>query len=578
MKKRIIILTLIVSLLMSFANPSISEAKKKIKLNTTRLTLYVGQSKRLKVKNTKKKIKWVSTNKKIASVKKGKVFGRAKGKVTIKVIVSNKTLKCKVVVKRKISKKPVTIPTIKPVTTPTIKPITTLRPTPEPTSTTHIHNWTDGSITKEPTCTEDGILLSFCTECGEKKQSTLEAFGHKYINYVSNGDCSCESDGTKTAYCENGCGKSDTVIDEGSATGHIPDDFVIENKTEYTAEKNGSEEHVCYCKNCNIELSREKVVTEKSVINSLKDYSWSDLSSISKEIGDANCEEEAIKVAQKYHLIAPDGVLTGNETKTVTLTNGQIAEVQILGFSHDTKADGSGVAGISFIFKDCIAKRKIESGSLGWDKTNIYSWLNTTLFDYLPTELQNVIIPVNKETNNTGWTTDINAVTITSDKLWMLSCAELCGKWNNYSEMKLTNPRIYLSEHYGYDECENADAIVCAEGRQYQLFSDNQINDGMTMNKVWVESNPIEGIDEGYWKYEYESTKQSFIIKKYDGAECTWLLRTPGPLQENSYSYYFTVSPKRSLYLGNIGAGWADSEPPATENMKYKGIAPCFSI
>ena len=98
------------------------------------------------------------------------------------MIVSNKTLKCKVVVKRKISKKTVTIPTkkpvitptIKPVETPTIKPITTLRPTPGPTSTTHIHNWTDGSITKEPTCTEDGILLSFCTECGEKNRVLLK--------------------------------------------------------------------------------------------------------------------------------------------------------------------------------------------------------------------------------------------------------------------------------------------------------------------------------------------------------------------------------------------------------------------
>lgn len=56
MKKRIITIILIVSLLMSFTNPSISEAKKKIKLNTTRLTLYVGQSKSIKVKNTKKKL------------------------------------------------------------------------------------------------------------------------------------------------------------------------------------------------------------------------------------------------------------------------------------------------------------------------------------------------------------------------------------------------------------------------------------------------------------------------------------------------------------------------------------------
>lgn len=44
----------------------------------------IGKTVTLKVKNNKKKVKWISSNKKIATVsKRGKVKGKKAGKVTI---------------------------------------------------------------------------------------------------------------------------------------------------------------------------------------------------------------------------------------------------------------------------------------------------------------------------------------------------------------------------------------------------------------------------------------------------------------------------------------------------------------
>ncbi len=79
-------------------------AKKKIKLNKTKATLYVGKTLTLKVKNTKKKVKWTSSKKTVASVsQKGKVKAKKKGKATVTAKIKGKKLKCKITVKEKIT-------------------------------------------------------------------------------------------------------------------------------------------------------------------------------------------------------------------------------------------------------------------------------------------------------------------------------------------------------------------------------------------------------------------------------------------------------------------------------------------
>lgn len=71
---------------------------KPLTLNKTKATLYPGQSVSLKL-DTKSKIKWSSSNKKIASVSsKGKVSAKQTGKATITATVGKKKYKCSITV------------------------------------------------------------------------------------------------------------------------------------------------------------------------------------------------------------------------------------------------------------------------------------------------------------------------------------------------------------------------------------------------------------------------------------------------------------------------------------------------
>ncbi len=71
------------------------------KLNYTKKSVVVGKTVQLKVKNTKKKVTWSSSNKSVASVsKKGLVTAKKAGKTTIKAKVGKKTLKCQITVKK----------------------------------------------------------------------------------------------------------------------------------------------------------------------------------------------------------------------------------------------------------------------------------------------------------------------------------------------------------------------------------------------------------------------------------------------------------------------------------------------
>lgn len=70
------------------------------KINRTKATITVGNTVRLKIFNTKNKVKWSTSNKKVATVTaNGVVKGKKAGTVTIKARVKGKTYKCKVTVK-----------------------------------------------------------------------------------------------------------------------------------------------------------------------------------------------------------------------------------------------------------------------------------------------------------------------------------------------------------------------------------------------------------------------------------------------------------------------------------------------
>ena len=128
------LLALIFAVVLSFSMlPTTNiNAASKVKLSKTKTTIYVGKTVTLKLKNNKKKVKWTTSNKKIATVsKKGKVKGKKAGKVTITAKVRKKKYKCKITVKKKQTPKPTIKPTEQPTTKPTETPTT--KPVEQPT-------------------------------------------------------------------------------------------------------------------------------------------------------------------------------------------------------------------------------------------------------------------------------------------------------------------------------------------------------------------------------------------------------------------------------------------------------------
>ncbi len=100
-RMKLVAFTLVAALVLSQLCPVSADAAKKVSLNRKKVTLYIGKSFQLKVRGTKKKVQWKTSNKKIATVsRKGKVKAKKKGTAKITAKVAGKKLVCKVTVKK----------------------------------------------------------------------------------------------------------------------------------------------------------------------------------------------------------------------------------------------------------------------------------------------------------------------------------------------------------------------------------------------------------------------------------------------------------------------------------------------
>lgn len=180
MNKKHIVLCLVMLLLVNLLLPTTNvqaKAKKQPTLNKSKITLSVGKSYQLKVKNNKKKVRWSSSNKKIAKVtKSGKVKAIKKGtcKITVKT-TKGKKLSCKVTVKQPVRKK---------VQSTTQKPSTT-EATTEKKKTNNKATKTTESSTKKNTSTTEKTN----TEANNKTEkpttpSKPSKHTHSYTKYI----------------------------------------------------------------------------------------------------------------------------------------------------------------------------------------------------------------------------------------------------------------------------------------------------------------------------------------------------------------------------------------------------------
>jgi len=233
-----------------------------------------------------------------------------------------------------------------------------------------------------------------------------------------------------------------------------------------------------------------------SVKASVDAYSWSELSVISSEISNASTDDEARSIAMGYNILNASGKLVGSQTKKVTLSDGTVTQVMVAGIRQDDTSEGK--AGISFVFCGAPVAHAMNANASndgGWEKSDMRSWLNGEFASLLPSDLTQVVKAADKKTNSIASTTP-GSVSKTTDKLWLLSLAEVGG---SISANSLPAGSVFPADTYS------------AEGAQYQVFADMGVS-GSTDNSELVRTFAGKG-GNGIVAY---------------GEACPWWLRSLG--------------------------------------------------
>ena len=147
--------------------------------------------------------------------------------------------------------------------------------------------------------------------------------------------------------------------------------------------------------------------------------------------------------------------------KKVMVIDGKDVEITIIGKNHDTYADGSGIAPLTFqtgiVEKHTMNSSPTNAG--GWTNSSMRSYLNSQLINKIDSNIGSQIKAVTKITNigyvdaGNKLPTSTNICT-TSDKLFLLSIMEIDGEQS--------------SSKYGKDvSCYNQ------EGKQYDFYIGN---------------------------------------------------------------------------------------------------------
>jgi uncharacterized protein YjdB len=219
------------------------------------------------------------------------------------------------------------------------------------------HNWDSGTVTKEATCTEKGIMTYTCTDedCTATKTEDIDALGHEYSeDWTTDKKATCAEEGSKSHHCVR-CGeKADITVIEKTEDHQWDDGQTIEMAT-YT--KDGSKLYTC--KVCGKTETRSYSLTESTESVTYKthvqDYGWQDwkkdgelsgTSGESKRLEAINIEvvNQSVKGSIKYRTHIQDigwqdwktdGELSGTEGLSKRLEAIQIKLTGELAESYD---------------------------------------------------------------------------------------------------------------------------------------------------------------------------------------------------------------------------------------------------
>lgn len=264
---------------------------------------------------------------------------------------------------------------------------------------------------------------------------------------------------------------------------------------------------------------------------SLDDYTWDQLQEISLKIKAARSNAEARKIAKRHHLLDDDGHIPYPCTKRVTLTNGLEVGAQLVGIRHDELLDGTGKAGLTFMFDAGIAERDAAAQPLsaGWADCELREWLDGDGLKLLPNELRALIKSVKKISNNVGAARSASCLSELPATLWLPAMVELCG---NQPPESFTEDFHYLADIYN------------GEGKEYQLFRELKVS---------------------------PYTTNETLVRQWKGKDVCWWERTASPDTSES---------EGTLYMNRVGhdGDVFTYATPASKPNKRTCVIPGFCI
>ena len=143
-------------------------------------------------------------------------------------------------------------------------------------------------------------------------------------------------------------------------------------------------------------------------------YSWDELASISREIAASGSDAQALRVAQRFHLVDPAGLPFG--ARRVALSDGTLLTARLVALRSELP---TGTGGLTFILEGELDPRAMDDTiAQSWDSTQLRSWLNEELLEMLPLDLKRTVKLVAKPAS-------ADALRTTSDRLWLASVPEL---------------------------------------------------------------------------------------------------------------------------------------------------------
>ena len=198
--------------------------------------------------------------------------------------------------------------------------------------------------------------------------------------------------------------------------------------------------------------------------------------------------------------------LTDGVKGTLTLSDGSNLPFRLIGILHDDKADGSGrKAGLTFMAWNALPKAYVMNNSYtnrgGWRDSLLRNQMNNgEIWNQFPTDFQNNVTPVLKQTNNMAYgSSSGSSASATADKVWLVSYRELVSTmydgWKTYGGFQAWSQ----------------------EGSQYEYFS-GKVTNNYSGNGI------LSGI--------YKTVSGSTPLGAYSHS---WWERSPGPNVGNGF-------------------------------------------